>query len=183
MNILILNGNPSPEDINFEKSITALADQLSDSGHQVELVDLRQLNIHPCTGCFKCWIKTPGTCVLNDDGIELSRKFIQSDHVILGSPLKLGYFSALLKNAIDRSIPNMHPHLEEVDGEIHHRKRYDSYPSIGVLLGREEDTDDEDIETATDLFKRMCINIRTSLSFVCFTEDSLEEAVNAVNFH
>ena len=50
-------------------------------------------------------------------------------------------------------------------------------------MRREESTDNEDIEIVTDLCTRMCINIRTSLSFIHFIEDSLQEAVNAVNIH
>ncbi len=183
MKILIFNGNPDELDVQFDSGITQFANQLSDAGHSTEIVNLREKNIRPCTGCFKCWIKTPGTCVIKDDAIELSGKFIHSDHVVLASPLKMGYFSAIMKNTLDRSIPNLHPHLEEVNGEIHHKKRYDTYPGIGVLLKREESTDQEDIDIITDLCTRMCINIRTSLSFVHFIEDSLQEAVNAVNIH
>jgi len=183
MKILIINGNPDVNDEQFDTGISQFANQLSGKGHSTEILNLREKNIRPCTGCFKCWIKTPGTCVIKDDGLEISEKFIHSDHVVLASPLKMGYFSAIMKNALDRSIPNLHPHLEEVGGEIHHKKRYDTYPYIGVLLKREESTDEEDIDIVTDLFIRMCINIRTSLSFVHFVEDSLQEAVDAVNIH
>ena len=31
-------------------------------------------------------------------------------------------------------------------GEMHHRPRYDSYPRMGLLMGPDADTDEEDIE-------------------------------------
>lgn len=58
----------------------------------------------------------------------------------------MGFPSFLLKNAMDRNICIVHPHLEEVDGEVHHKKRYDRYPVISLLHGKEADTDEDDID-------------------------------------
>jgi len=43
-----------------------------------------------CTGCFQCWLKTPGLCVIDDDGRLLAGKFIQSDLVVLLTPVTFG---------------------------------------------------------------------------------------------
>lgn len=183
MKILLLNGNPAAGDTAFEAYIDEFTSRLIDIGHTAEIVQLRGKNIKPCTGCFGCWIKTPGECIINDDGKNLAERYMASDLIVFSSPLINGYFSGLLKNAIDRSIPVMHPHLEEVDGEVHHLKRYDRYPLIGIILQREASTDAEDIEIAEELFERMCINMRTSLNFINYMDKPAKEAADAVNIH
>ncbi|HOS38577.1 MAG TPA: flavodoxin family protein [Spirochaetota bacterium] len=183
MKILILNGNPDASDTGLDAYIAELGSRLAESGNDAELVTLREKKIRPCTGCFGCWIKTPGTCSIPDDAIELAGRYLAADVVILASPLVNGYLSSLLKNAIDRNIPIIHPYLEAVDGEVHHLKRYDRYPEIGILLQREPSTDEEDIEIVTDLFKRMIINMRTTLKFLEFTDKPAPEVAHAVNIH
>jgi len=122
-------------------------------------------------------------CSIQDDAGEVSSRYIHAEHVVLASPLIMGFISALLKNAMDRNIPLVHPHLEEVDGEVHHKKRYDKYPLISFLLEKEASTDDEDIAIASDIFRREAINVRASLGFIHFTETPVEEVLHAINIH
>ncbi|MBI4845982.1 MAG: flavodoxin family protein [Candidatus Omnitrophica bacterium] len=63
MKILILNGNPIVQDENFDKFLNAMRISLQDKGHSVENFVLRNMSIEYCTGCFSCWIKTPGECI------------------------------------------------------------------------------------------------------------------------
>ena len=37
----------------------------------------------PCQGCFGCWMKTPGTCVLKDGMQHLGSTIAQSQELIL----------------------------------------------------------------------------------------------------
>jgi len=183
MKILILNGNPHKNKGNMDSYLAGLQDQLEAGGHEVNSVVLRDKKIGYCTGCFNCWLKTPGICTIQDDAIDITRQYIASDHVILASPLIMGFASSLLKSAMDRNICLVHPHLEDVDGEVHHKKRYDKYPRISYLLEKEAATDDEDIAIATEIFRRQAVNVWTSLSFVHFTETPMEEILHAINVH
>lgn len=183
MKILILNGNPSGEGKEIDGYIKRLAGGIKNAGHAVQVFTLRDMKITPCLGCFDCWVKTPGLCSIKDDAREVSRHYIAADHVIFCSPLILSFVSSLLKNTMDRNLPLIHPHLEDLDGEIHHKKRYDKYPVISFLLEKEACTDDEDIAIATDIFRRQAINVRTSLGFVSFTQSPVEEVLHAINVH
>ena len=183
MKILILNGNPTGEMPEMDKYVDQLAQKIKSAGHDIKVVVLRDLKIGPCIGCFNCWVKTPGICSIKDDAIDITRQYIAADHVIIASPLIMGFPSSLLKNTMDRNIPLVHPHLEEVGGEIHHKKRYDKYPVISFLLEKEAGTDDEDIAILTDIFRRQAINVRASLGFVHLTESPIEEVIHAINVH
>lgn len=183
MNVLILNGNPQSGKGNLDDYVSRLVEQIKAAGHNVNLLLLREMKIASCIGCFDCWLKTPGLCSIHDDEAEVSRRYIAADYIIFASPLIMGYPSALLKNAMDRNICVVHPHLVEVDGEVHHKKRYDKYPVISYLLEKEASTDDEDIALLTDIFRRQAINVWTNLGFVHFTETPVEDIIHAIAVH
>jgi multimeric flavodoxin WrbA len=99
MKALVLNGSE-----NEESTVNTVSDYLVDSlrrdNHKVEVMVLRNEKIAPCLGCFGCWIKTPGKCVINDAGSELPAKIIQSDFVFLLTPVTFGMYSSQLKKAL-----------------------------------------------------------------------------------
>ncbi|HLZ19820.1 MAG TPA: flavodoxin family protein [Smithellaceae bacterium] len=183
MKILILNGNPDADRGTMDLYVSSLLKHLQAAGHDAGSITLRDKKIGYCVGCFNCWLKTPGICSIQDDAIDITRQYIASDHVILASPLIAGFMSSLLKSAMDRNICLVHPHLEEVDGEVHHKKRYDKYPLLSFLLEKEPTTDEEDIAIATDIFRRQAVNVWTSLGFVYFIETPVEEIIHAINIH
>ncbi len=178
MKILFLNGSGSGSDMN--SYIHSVIDSITEKGHQARELVLREMNYSPCRGCFNCWVKTPGLCIFKDDGDILCREFLASDLVVLASPVIMGYPAAIVKNALDRIIPIIHPYLEDVEGEIHHMKRYKKYPVLALLLEKSGDTDDEDIEIINDIFRRAALNLQSSLKFLRLTNTSAEEAANAV---
>ena len=80
--------------------------------------------------------QTPGLCRIDDDGREVTTAMLASDLVVYLSPITFGGYSSELKKAIDRSICLVSPFFTRIGGEIHHRARYDHYPSllgVGVL--------------------------------------------------
>jgi len=181
MKIAIINGNPRDDDQAFDGYMETLAASLEDLDHDVTIHELRGMQIIPCRGCFDCWVKTPGMCRFKDDTVDLCKSYISSDFVIMASPMIMGYTSALLKNAMDRLIPLIHPHLRDESGEVHHLPRYDSYPVMGLLLSPEPSTDKEDVEIVTDIYRRACINVMSELKFVEFSEKPAREVANAIN--
>lgn len=36
---------------------------------ELNFIDLSALHIANCVGCFGCWTKTPGRCVIRDDAV------------------------------------------------------------------------------------------------------------------
>jgi multimeric flavodoxin WrbA len=178
MKITILNGNPEPA--GFDSYLFQLQTALMAKGHTVTLIDLRDLTLRYCIGCFGCWVKTPGVCSSSDESCEMRRAVIHSDFTLWAAPLKMGFPSALLKMALDKSIPLLHPYFEVALGEAHHRKRYDHYPRLGLLLENEADTDSQDLEIVTDILGRTAINMKSRLEFSLTTDSFTDEIVNRI---
>ena len=84
---------------------------------------LDDMKINPCLGCFNCWVKTPGKCIINDDNELKNRLFIECDYIVLVSRILYGMYSPTFKVALDRIIPNISPFFQLVNGEMHHKKR------------------------------------------------------------
>jgi len=181
MRILIMNGSKGSPGL--DAMIEEFKAGLKNKGVDVAELKLDSMKYSPCRGCFDCWVKTPGKCVYKDDGDILCADYIKSDMVILAAPLVLGYPAASVKNALDRMIPLVHPYLEDVDGEAHHMKRYGKYPTLGLLLEKEPDTDSEDVKIVEDIFMRAAIDIRSRLEFIKYTDEGIREVLDEINVH
>ncbi len=101
------------------------------SAEQVSVYRLRDLNVGDCLGCFGCWIKTPGNCVIDDDAAEIIQKMPLSDLIVYVSPVVFGGYSYELKKVLDRQISGILPFFKKVNGELHHPQRYEK---IGKLV-------------------------------------------------
>jgi len=140
MKALILNGLAKRDDTLYKM----IRDELEDMGWEVNDFYLQDKKIAPCQGCFGCWIKTPGICLIDDDGREVAKKSVQSDLMIFVTSITFGGYSSGLKKAVDRLIPIVYPFFMEINGEIHHKPRYECYPhliGIGVLSKSDEESE------------------------------------------
>ncbi|MCB2219543.1 MAG: NAD(P)H-dependent oxidoreductase [Bacteroidetes bacterium] len=183
MKITILNGNPDTQKKDFESYLDDLALALDDLGMEVTTITLREKDIHSCTGCWGCWVKTPGECVIPDDSIEIRNEIIHSDLLVFASPLIMGFTSALLKIMQDKLIPLVHPYIELVNNECHHIKRYKEYPKLALIYSPEPDTDTEDIQIVTHIYQRLAINFKSELVFSQSIETSAEKLVHEIIHH
>ena len=181
MKITILNGNPDPNKQDFEGYLGKLENTLGSKGHQVTHLHLREMDLRHCTGCFGCWVKTPGECVTRDEGARLRQAVILSDFTLWASPLRMGFPSALLKKAMDKSIPLIHPYFTVDQGEAHHRARYTHYPRLGLLLEKEADTGEADLRITADIFSRTALNLKSRLEFCLSTDQPVEEVARAIS--
>ena len=86
MKIVILNGSAEPTP--FDEYVARLEEVLAASGNEVNRIDLRTMALRPCTGCWGCWVKTPGICASRDASVEMDRAVINADFVLWAAPLK-----------------------------------------------------------------------------------------------
>lgn len=96
----------------------------------LKVVRFEEKPIIACTGCWSCWLKTPGRCVMKDQMAEIYPDYVNSDTVILLMTTAQGFINHKAKAFIDRTIPHYHPYIEIVGGECHHVARYERYPDM-----------------------------------------------------
>jgi multimeric flavodoxin WrbA len=153
MRITILNGEPDSGTA-FDEYVRRLTAALLSRGHEVERLDLRELNIRRCRGCMECWIRTPGECTSRDGSPIVCREVLASDLAIFASPMVMGFPTELIKRATDKLIPLLHPYTRVIDGEFGHRKRYKHYADFALLLDPGEDSDATDVEITSAVWER-----------------------------
>ncbi len=134
----------------YEKTITFL----NEKGFETKKIDIGRDDLAFCMGCFGCWVKKPGECVINDMMSKVNRSFVNSDAVVYISPVIFGQFSANIKNAIDRWLPNILPFfIKRPDGSTMHPSRYDRYPQV-IMIGYSDDISHEDARLFIDITKK-----------------------------
>ncbi len=180
MRITILNGNPDARNQAFDVYLDQLVKELNRRDHKVTELTLRELTIQHCLGCWGCWVRTPGECIIKDDASDVARAVINADFVLFASPLSMGFLSATLKRTMDKLIPLVHPYIAEDHGEVHHLARYETYPLAGLLLAKDDSTDNQDIQIVNDVFSRTMLNLKSQHTFTKLTGDSVEVIADAI---
>lgn len=112
--------------------------------------------VRPCMGCFGCWIKTPGRCVINDRCCDIPSYIAKCDEMIIISPVLFGGYSERIKAVIDRSIPYVLPYFRIVGGEMHHKMRYKHSFQLTVLFYGKCDSEERQI--AESLVRANAVN-------------------------
>ncbi|MEI6347469.1 MAG: NAD(P)H-dependent oxidoreductase [Bacteroidota bacterium] len=178
MVITILNGDLKQGDSEFSSYIGTLTEKLQEK-HTVNCYHLSKMDIKSCVGCWNCWWKTPGKCTINDDAGQILASVINSDFIIFASPIMAGFTSSLLKRIHDRFVGLVHPYILIKEGECHHKMRYDKYPDFGILLSKEADTDDEDLQIIDDVYDRFALNFHCEKRYTkIITETKIEEIID-----
>lgn len=180
MKITILNGTPQGAQYQMNSYLERLEAALVAAGHSVTPLHLHKMDIRTCIGCFGCWVKTPGQCFSPDDSHQICRAVVQSDFTLWAAPLHMGFPSATLKIAMDKSIPLIHPYFAVVNNEAHHRSRYAHYPRLGLLLEKEANTSQAELEIVTDTFARTALNMKSGLEFSFDVSQPVENILHAI---
>lgn len=96
---------------------------IEQKGTDIRYFDLSACKIAHCVGCFGCWTKTPGKCVIRDDAVKIYPCIAQSDRVLYISRIKYGGYDTIMKTMLERAIPVQQAFIRILDGETHHVQR------------------------------------------------------------
>lgn len=152
---------------------------LAQKGFTVVEKQLRPRELDYCMGCFGCWVKTPGECVIRDTMADINRGTMQSDVAVYLVPVVFGQYSANIKNALDRWIPNILPFFNvRKNGDTIHPARYDKNPQF-VMIGYGDGLTPED----RDLFEKITVNHRENGAVLFYDGDDAktERALGALS--
>lgn len=120
-----------------------------------------------CIGCFGCWIKTPGKCVLKDGFNRMGEYIGNCNEFTIITQSRYGEFSCFTKNILDRSISTVHPYFAKRNGEVHHKLRYQNHPRLHVIC-YSSDLSEEEKKNLENRVKAMSVNLGCSTSSVTF---------------
>ncbi|MHB9293587.1 hypothetical protein Holit_02714 [Hollandina sp. SP2] len=138
MNILVLNGSPKGERSNTLRLSSAFIEGIAAvQNHSVDTITVMQKSIEPCRGCFCCWEKTPGKCIVSDDMRGILDTYLKADLVIWSFPLYYYSVPGIVKNLIDRLLPLNLPFMAERSdglGSGSHPSRYDLSGKRHILI-------------------------------------------------
>jgi multimeric flavodoxin WrbA len=133
-----------------------------------------------CVGCFGCWVKKPGECVIDDGMSQINRNFIDSDIVVYFCPVVFGQPSANIKITLDRWLPNILPFFEiRPDGSTMHPGRYERYPKK-IMIGYGNALSEEDQILFTDITKKHLRNVETFI--YDGKPDEMRKALQTITF-
>ena len=134
--------------------------------------------IKPCVGCFRCWHKTPGECVIRDGYEDMGALIHSADEAVVISRYTFGGFSGFVKNVFDRSLGYILPQFEVINNETHHKKRYaEDKPFTFIFYGHSLNEGEK--ESARRYVTAVCANIRGHVKDVIFRENGEKKADSA----
>ncbi len=187
MKILAINSSSHGEKGATQLILNRFLEGTRKAGADVDTVFLNKLSIRPCLGCYKCWVKTPGFCVQEDDMGGLIVKLQASDLLIFAGPVYVDGISGHGKLFLDRLLPLMDCHLMVKDGNTRHTLRIPKFPPVfGIVTCGFYERDNTYIWT--EHLKRACKNfsaeymgtlIRPS-SHILFWKKDYEEAIGVI---
>ena len=141
----------------------------------IKYIDLSSMKIANCVGCFGCWTKTPGKCVIRDDATKVYPYIAECSSVIYVSHIKYGGYDSVMKTMIE-SIPIQQAFIRIHRGETHHVQR--NVATKDAIIIAYGDTDSEEQEIFRQLVERNARNMNFGKYEIVFvTEQKVEKTV------
>lgn len=137
MKVLVLNGSPRGERSNTLQLARAFLKGMQRCREcEAEEISVYQKNIKDCLGCFGCWTKTPGKCVIRDDMEQILKSYLEADVILWSFPLYYYGMPSRIKALMDRLLPTNLPFMAVSEGgeTCGHPSRYDMTGKKYVLL-------------------------------------------------
>jgi multimeric flavodoxin WrbA len=148
---------------------------VKDEYREWEVVDANG-SIRPCTGCFCCWCKTPGECIVKDGYDRMGEKIHHADSVTVISRYSYGGFSGKVKNVFDRRLGYVLPQFEITAGETHHKRRYEEDKEFTFIFYG-HGLSEEEKASARQYVEAVCANVRGHVKEVIFREAEEKDAL------
>lgn len=110
MKIMAFVGS-SRKDGNTAKIVGAICKGAMESGHEVDIYNLAEMNHQGCMACDACQLEKVDCCSISDPLTELLPEIAKADCLIVGTPIYMLQVSGVTKNFLDRLRPFLRPDL------------------------------------------------------------------------
>ena len=149
---------------------------ISIENKEIKYIDLSSLKITNCVGCFGCWTKTPGKCVIRDDATKVYPYIAKSDTLLYVSHVKYGCYDTIMKTMLERAIPIQQAFICIHNGETHHIQR-DVAPKKATIIAYGSLSKEEKV-IFKELVSRNSHNMNFESYNIIFTsEENLQKTV------
>ena len=104
MNAIAVNGSPR-KSWNTATLLKRALEGAAQQGAETELVNLYDLAYQGCISCFACKEiggKSYGRCAINDDLAPLLKKIVETDVLLLGTPVYFGTETGAMRSFMER---------------------------------------------------------------------------------
>ena len=104
MKLLAINGSPR-KTWNTATLLQKAVEGAASRGAETELIYLYELAFKGCVSCFQCKTKdgqSYGRCGINDELTPILEKVLESDILILGSPIYFGSVTGEMQSCLER---------------------------------------------------------------------------------
>lgn len=147
--------------------------------NDIKYIDLSTLKISNCVGCFGCWVKTPGRCVIRDDAPKVYPYIAQSDTILYISHVKYGIYDTIMKTMLERAIPIQQAFIRIFKNETHHLQR-NVVPKQATIVAYGDITDEE-----KEIFRRLVARNAYNMNFANYeilfvTASVLNDTINKI---
>ena len=147
---------------------------------QREYIDLSQKKVTPCVGCFGCWVKTPGRCVIRDDAPQIYPLIARSHRVLYVSRVVFGSWAPRMKAMLERSLPIQQAFLRPHMGETHHVQRLVAEKDAVILAYGPESQEEKDLFCRLVERNQKNMNFKSYKGIFCQEEDVQDAAEKEV---
>ena len=120
MKILVLNGSPKVKSDTMVLTNAFLRGIEKNGSHEIFVMNISEMKISSCRGCFGCWQVKNKHCVIDDDQNQILDLYPEMDLIIWSFPLYCYGMPSHIKAVLDRTIPLNQMKMEIVDGRTRH---------------------------------------------------------------
>jgi multimeric flavodoxin WrbA len=110
MKVMAFIGSPR-RDGNTAKIVNAICKGAKESGHEVDVYNLSEMNHKGCIACDACQLEKVDFCSMDDKLTKLLPQIAKADYLIVGTPIYMLQVSGVTKNFLDRFRPFLKPDL------------------------------------------------------------------------
>ena len=115
-----------------------------------------------------------------DEAEEIIIKVINSQLLVFLTPLTYGGYSSEIKKVYGRLVGLLQPGTKIINGEVHHLKRYDEYPSF-LGIGMTPELDEEEVKVFNNLVDRNSKNFYPPLfhsGVLVYSDENMRERIS-----